>query len=72
MAAGIRYEMLHRLLVAPLYRILPPSPIPLVLITYLPGLGHPKLVLTLYLSLSDLSDKRAPRTPDGYHYVVRF
>ena len=41
MAAGIRYEMLHRLLVAPSYRILPPSPIPLVLITYLPGLGHP-------------------------------
>ena len=41
MAAGIRYEMLHRLLAAPLYRILPSSPIPLVLITYVPGLGHP-------------------------------
>ena len=33
--------MLHRLLVAPLYRILPSSPTPRVLITYVPGLGHP-------------------------------
>ena len=41
MAAGIRYEMLHRLLIAPSYCLLPPSPIPLALTPCLPGLGHP-------------------------------
>ena len=54
MAAGIRYEMLHRLLIAPSYCLLPPSPIPLVLITYLPGLGHPT-----HLRLRLISSARA-------------
>ena len=29
-------------------------------------------LLTLYRRLSSTEDKRAPRTPDGYHYVVGF
>ena len=35
------YEMLHSLRVAPLYRILPSSLTPRILITYVPGLGLP-------------------------------
>ena len=40
-AAGIRYEMQHGLRVAPPYRILPSSPTPRILITYVPALGLP-------------------------------
>ena len=41
LGCGIRYEMLHRLFIAPSYCFLLPSSIPLVLIPCLPGLGHP-------------------------------
>ena len=60
---------LHPLLLAHLSYVPPPQARPLR-----PSLAscRDSASLTLYLSLSDLSDKRAPRTPDGYHYVVRF